>query len=120
MEIHWVHAGDISEVERKRADERIRSLAAGQNDLIDVRITARTSGHHKHGDKEVRIVCEARGREIVAVRSREDPALSLNEALDAFGACGNVAPSSAASGRRRRRTSASSTASSGKRATASC
>lgn len=84
MEIHWVHAGDISEGERKLAEERIRSLTAGQNDLIDVRITARASGHHKHGDKEVRIVCEARGREIVAARSREDPGLSLNEALDTF------------------------------------
>jgi len=84
MEIHWVHAGDIPEDDRERAGERIRSLAAGHNDLIDVRITARASGHHKHGDKEVRIVCEARGREIVAARSLEDPALSLNEALDAF------------------------------------
>ena len=84
MEIHWVHAGDLSEDERGAAEERIRALGEGQTDLIDVRITARGTGHHKHGDKEVRIVCEARGREIVAARSREDLGLSLNEALDAF------------------------------------
>ncbi len=84
MEIHWVHAGDIPEEQRSLAEERMRALAEGHSDLIDVRITLRATGHHKHGDKEVRIVCEARGREIVASRAREDAGLSLNEALDAF------------------------------------
>jgi cold shock CspA family protein len=32
----------------------------------------------------VRITCEARGKEIVAARTRPDPGLALNEALDVF------------------------------------
>jgi cold shock CspA family protein len=49
-----------------------------------VRITARPTPHHRHGGQEVRLTCEARGREIVAARTRPDAALALNEALDAF------------------------------------
>lgn len=84
MEIHWVHAGDLSEQERGAAETRVRALEEGHSDLIDVRITARTTGHHKHGDKEVRIACDARGREIVAARTREELGIALNEVLDAF------------------------------------
>lgn len=84
MEIHWVHGAHLSDEERRAAEERIRALEEGHSDLIDVRITARTSGHHKHGDKEVRIVCEARGKELVAARTRDDVGLALNEVLDAF------------------------------------
>ena len=84
MEIHWVHSAELSEGERLAAEERIRALEEGHTDLIDVRITVRSSGHHKHGDKEVRIVCEARGKELVAARTRDDVGLALNEVLDAF------------------------------------
>lgn len=84
MEIHWVHAGELAEGEREEAEDRLRGLAEGHDDLIDVRLIARTSGHHKHGDKEIRITCEARGKEIVAARQRPELGLALNEVLDAF------------------------------------
>ncbi|HET6304398.1 MAG TPA: cold shock domain-containing protein [Myxococcota bacterium] len=85
MEIHWHHVGTtLRDEERAAIEERLRSLAAGHDDLIDVRITGRESGHHRHGEKEVRIVCQARGKELVAARSRADLGLALHEALDAF------------------------------------
>jgi cold shock CspA family protein len=49
-----------------------------------VRITVRPSGHHRHGGHEVRITCEARGKQIVAARTRPDAGLALNEAMDVF------------------------------------
>ena len=84
MEMHWVHAGELSAEQRLEAEDRVWALAEGHSDLIDVRITARQSAHHKHGDKEIRITCEARGKEIVAARSRPDLGRALNDALDAF------------------------------------
>jgi len=84
MEIHWVHAGALSEDERADAEGRIDGLAEGHTDLIDVRITARQTEHHKHGGREIRIICEARGKEIVVSRSQPDLSLALNEALDVF------------------------------------
>lgn len=84
MEIHWVNPGLFREEERALAEARIQELTEGRTDIIDVRITARPSGHHRHGGQEVRITCEARGREIVAVRARPDVSLALNEAMDVF------------------------------------
>jgi ribosome-associated translation inhibitor RaiA/cold shock CspA family protein len=84
MELHWVHPEVFREQDRAAAAERIEELARERTDLIDVRITARASGHHRHGGQEVRITCEARGKEIVAARTRPDAGLALNEALDAF------------------------------------
>jgi len=84
MEIHWVHPGLFAEDERSLVEARIRELTQGSTDVIDVRITLRPSGHHRHGGQEVRITCEARGKEIVAARARPDASLALNEAMDAF------------------------------------
>jgi cold shock CspA family protein len=84
MEIHWHGLGDLSVEERADAEARLELLGAGYSDLIDVRIAGRTTGHHRHGDQEIRITCQARGREIVATRMRPDLGLALNEALDAF------------------------------------
>jgi cold shock CspA family protein/ribosome-associated translation inhibitor RaiA len=84
MEIHWVHANGLAEDDRAEAEGRLYALAEGHADLIDIRVLARETGHHKHADKEVRITCEARGREIVASRSRPDLGLALNEVLDVF------------------------------------
>jgi ribosome-associated translation inhibitor RaiA len=44
----------------------------------------RPSKHHQHGGDEVRITCDARGKEIVAVRSAPEAGLALNEAVDVF------------------------------------
>lgn len=84
MEIHWRNADGLRLETREAAEARLRELAGDHTDLIDVRISARPTGHHRHGGQEIRIVCQARGREIVASRAREDLELSFNEALDAF------------------------------------
>ena len=84
MELHWVHPEVFREQDRSAAEGRISELAGEHTDLIDVRITARPSAHHRHGGQEVRITCEARGREIVAARTRPDAGRALDEALDAF------------------------------------
>jgi len=84
MEIHWKGLDEVSAFEKDRIEERLRSLEEGHLDLIDVRIAARPTNHHRHGGQEVGITCEARGKQIVASRARADLGLSLNEALDAF------------------------------------
>ncbi len=84
MELHWVHPEAFREADRLVAEARIGELVRDNTDLIDVRITARPTGHHRHGGQEVRITCEARGKEIVAARTRPDAGLALNEVLDVF------------------------------------
>ena len=84
MEIHWSGLDTIGAFEKERIEERIRSLDDGHADLIDVRIAARATNHHRRGGQEVHITCEARGQQIVASRERAELGLSLNEALDAF------------------------------------
>jgi cold shock CspA family protein/ribosome-associated translation inhibitor RaiA len=84
MNLHWHHPEMFREQERELAEDRIRELARDHTDLIDVRISARPTHHHRRGGQEVRITCEARGKEIVAARTRPDPGVALNETLDAF------------------------------------
>jgi len=84
MEIHWVHAEDLAEVQREAVEQRLRGLAGQKGDLMDVRIVVRSSRHHQQGDDEVRLTCDARGKEIVAVRSAPDAALALNQVVDVF------------------------------------
>ncbi len=84
MELHWHHPEAFREQDRVLAEERIRELAREHSDLIDVRISARATAHHRHGGQEVRITCVARGKEVVAARTRPDPGRALNETLDAF------------------------------------
>jgi cold shock CspA family protein len=82
MEIHWSHPEGLGAEERRLIEDRIRNLATGHDDLIDVRIVARETGHHRRGNQEVRVTCMARGKEIVIARTREEAGLALNEALD--------------------------------------
>ena len=84
MEIHWVDFGDIADRQRIAVEERLRSLAEGYSDLIDVRLTAHTTSHHRHGAQEARITAALRGKEIIATRMRDDLGLALDEAMDAF------------------------------------
>lgn len=84
MQLHWVHPELFAPRQREEAAARIEALAQGHQDLIDVRVTARASDHHRHGGHEVRITCDARGKEVVAARTRPDVGLALDEALDAF------------------------------------
>ena len=84
MEIHWYGLGEVGDARREAIEERLRGLSQGHTDLIDLRLTGHVTGHHRHGGQEVRITCQARGREIVAARTRLDLGLALDEALDAF------------------------------------
>jgi cold shock CspA family protein/ribosome-associated translation inhibitor RaiA len=84
MQIHWVDGDAFGAAQRELVAARIRELTQGRTDVIDVRITARGSGHHRRGGREVRIICEARGREIVAARTRADAGLALDQAMDVF------------------------------------
>jgi len=84
VEIHWVNADELDPAQRETVEARLVELAEGHRDLIDVRIAARPNGHHRHGNQEVRITCQARGREIVAARTCPELGLALHEAFDAF------------------------------------
>jgi cold shock CspA family protein len=84
MEIHWVDFDDLRADIREAIEQRVRSLAEGHQDLIDVRFTARTTGHHRLGNQEVRITAQLRGKEIVAARNRDEVGRALDEALGAF------------------------------------
>lgn len=84
MEIHWVGLTDLDEQERGEVEARLQMLAEGHSDLIDLRITGHRTRHHHHGEAEVRITCQARGKELVAARTRPDLGLALNEVVDAF------------------------------------
>jgi cold shock CspA family protein/ribosome-associated translation inhibitor RaiA len=84
MQVHWVTEGDLDAEQCAVAESRLLALAEGYSDLIDVRVFARASTHHRHGGGEVRITCQARGREIVAARERADVGLALDEVLDVF------------------------------------
>jgi CspA family cold shock protein len=84
MQIHWTDMDEVEAEQRAAATERLEKLDEGATDLIDLRISGRHSQHHRHGAREVRIICQARGREIIAARERDDLGLALHDALDAF------------------------------------
>lgn len=84
MQIHWSHVDRVRPAEREAVEARIRELAEGHNDLIDIRIVGRRTRHHRQGAQEIRITCQARGKEIVVTRTEEEMGLALNEALDVF------------------------------------
>jgi cold shock CspA family protein/ribosome-associated translation inhibitor RaiA len=84
VEIHWTHIAEVAEGVRADAERRLQALAGDHTDLIDLRITGSETRHHRHGAREVRIRCQARGRELVVTRECAELGLALNEALDAF------------------------------------
>jgi ribosome-associated translation inhibitor RaiA len=84
VEIHWTNLDGLEEKDRHGAEVRFRKLAASHNDLIDLRITGKKNGHHAHASEEVRIACQARGREIVAARSADQMGRALHDAIEAF------------------------------------
>lgn len=84
MQIHWANMQEIRPEQREKVEGRLHDLAEGRSDLIDVRIHGRTSNHHRHGGCEVTIACQARGKDLVASRSRPELSLALDEALAAF------------------------------------
>jgi ribosome-associated translation inhibitor RaiA len=84
VEIHWTNLDDLEEKDRQGAEVRFRKLGASHNDLIDLRITGKKNGHRARASEEVRIACQARGREIVAARSADQVGRALHDAMEAF------------------------------------
>ena len=84
MEIHWYGTDGFEPGERTAVEDRLQRLADGHHDLIDLRIMGHASGHHRHGDREVRITCQARGEELVVGRTADELGLAIHDALDAF------------------------------------
>jgi cold shock CspA family protein/ribosome-associated translation inhibitor RaiA len=84
LQIQWVDMQEIRAAEREAIEDRLRSLENGHTDLIDVRIVAKQSGHHRHGGQEVRIAGLVRGKELAAARTRPDLSLALHEAVESF------------------------------------
>jgi cold shock CspA family protein/ribosome-associated translation inhibitor RaiA len=84
MEIHWTHMEEIEPHVRAAAEDRVRALAGDHSDLIDVRVTGRHTLHHRLSAREVRITCQARGRELVVVREKDELGAALDAALDVF------------------------------------
>lgn len=85
MEVHFAHVPWLSADEREEIQEKLRALAAeGQHDLIDVRILGNPSRHKGHTDHEIRITCEARGKEIVAVQKSHSLNQALHDALESL------------------------------------
>jgi ribosome-associated translation inhibitor RaiA len=84
VEIHWTNLDGLKDKDRQSAEDRFRKLGATHNDLIDLRIAGKKNGHGAHASEEVRIACQARGREIVASRSADQVGRALHDAIDAF------------------------------------
>lgn len=85
MEIHWRNPNELTEAEREHAEERIQKLAQGSKDLIDLWIDVEpSSNHHRKGNEQVTLRCQARGRELVAHGHGEEIGLALKRALQTF------------------------------------
>ncbi len=84
MEIHWRNLDALRPERREEIEARLRRLDEGHGDLIKLWITGATTAHHRHGAQEIHLRCQARGRELVAERTRPDLGQALDEVLDVF------------------------------------
>jgi ribosomal subunit interface protein len=82
MEIHWAHFAELGPMQRSAAEHRITRLAQERDDLIDVRIVAQPTSHHRRGGQQVRLRCLVPGRQIVASSESTDLQLALEDVLD--------------------------------------
>lgn len=84
MQVHWHRVPEVTDEEREAVEARLQELAGDHGDLIDVRISAKSTRHHRHGGQEISIAALMRGTNLAAVRTRPDLRIALDEALDAF------------------------------------
>lgn len=84
MDIQWHVVTDLDGARKNAAEKRILKLAEGQKDLIHVVIHVEGSNHHKHGAAEVKIRCQAKGRELIAHERDDEPEIALTRAVDVF------------------------------------
>ena len=84
MEIHWRNLDELGSETRGAVEARLRGLDEGHGDLIKLWLTGARTLHHRYGGQEVRLRCQACGRELVVARTRPDLGKALDEVLDAF------------------------------------
>jgi cold shock CspA family protein/ribosome-associated translation inhibitor RaiA len=84
LRIHWDNMDEVAEARKAEAEGRLRELVAQHDDLLSLRVSGHHSAHHRHGDREVRIVAKAKGRDLFVSRVRPDLSLALHDAVDAF------------------------------------
>jgi cold shock CspA family protein len=84
IKIHWDHMEDVVEAAKAEAEARLRGLATQHDDLLSLRVSGHYSGHHRRGDREVRIVGKGKGRDSFVSRVRPELSRALHDAVDAF------------------------------------
>ncbi len=84
MDIQWHVVTELNDTRRDAAEARIRKLGEGQKDLIHVVVHVEGSNHHQHGSAEVKIRCQAKGRELIANERDDEPEIALTRAVDVF------------------------------------
>ena len=84
MDIRWHVVTDLAPSCREGAEARIEKLGEGQKDLIHVVVHVEGSKHHQHGAAEVKIRCQAKGRELIAHERDDEPEIALTRAVDVF------------------------------------
>lgn len=84
MDIQWHVVTDLDSARRESAESRIRKLGEGRKDLIHVVVHVESSKHHQHGAAEVKIRCQAKGRELIAHERDDEPEIALTRAVDVF------------------------------------
>jgi ribosome-associated translation inhibitor RaiA len=84
MDIQWHVVTELDSTRRDAVEARIRKLGEGRKDLIHVVIHVENSKHHQHGAAEVKIRCQAKGRELIAHERDDEPEIALTRAVDVF------------------------------------
>ena len=84
MDLQWHAKVEVPEKTREAIDKRIVDLADEHDDLIHVVIHVEGSNHHRKGVAEAKIRGQARGRELIANGRGEEPAMALDDAVEAF------------------------------------
>jgi len=84
IKIHWDHLDEVADAAKAEAEARLRALATQHDDLLSLRVSGHYSGHHRRGDREVRIVGKAKGRDAFVSRVRPELSRALHDAVGAF------------------------------------
>ncbi len=84
MDIQWHVVTQLDADRREAAEARILKLKEGQKDLIHIVVRVEGSNHHQHGNAEVKIRCQAKGRELIVQEKGEEPEIALTRAVDVF------------------------------------
>lgn len=84
IEIHWDHLDEVAYAQRAEAEARLRALAKQHDDLLSLRVSGHHSSHHRKGDREIRIVGKAKGRDVFVARAQPQLGHALHDAVDAF------------------------------------